>query len=76
MKTFILTFAAVLALTGAALAGDNRSGDLRDQPTYYGKFAVSEQVATTVASPLALPAAGSNFEHVTQTSDANQNGGH
>jgi len=71
MKTFVVSLAALAALSGVALADANRS-DLRDLPTYAGKYAAVESASTAVASPLAVGGL-SNFQRLILTSQSDDN---
>jgi hypothetical protein len=80
MKSLVLSAVAFVALSGAALADQNRSNDLRDSPTYTGKYAASSSasVATSVDSAFVVPghdAVLNNFERLNRTSEANEHGG-
>lgn len=78
MKKIILSLAAVAALSTAALA-ENRSYDLRDSDTYFGKY--STQVANQSAASNALAVTSNdagltNFERVLKISAEREHGGH
>ncbi|MGB9143822.1 MAG: hypothetical protein WCB71_16665 [Aestuariivirga sp.] len=86
MKKIYVTILALAALSTASFANSNRSWDLRDSDTYFGKYAgqmksqaASEATTMTVVSPLAIEekALGlNNFERMKKISEENDHGGH
>ena len=63
MNKLILSLAALAALSSVALASD-RSYELRDSDTYFGKFATnSEKVSTYAAAVLAAGSPGEDSYH-------------
>ena len=80
MKTINLAVLALATLSTATFAGTNRNGDLRDLPTYRGKYSESTDVPvnTDVRALLAAKrASGATcFELMTETSIQNGQGRH
>lgn len=79
MKKFAISLLALAALSTASFAGSNRSNDLRESDTYFGKY--SEQVNKRAVAVNALAAANdgqvlSNFERLKKISEENSNGRH
>ena len=85
MKNICLSILALAALSSATYA-HNRSYELRDSDTYFGKYSTqlknkagSNAATMTVVSPLAVEekALGlTNFERMTIRSRENDQGGH
>ena len=78
MKKFAISLIALAAISTASFAG-NRSYDLRESDTYFGKY--SEQLWNKTADVNALAVmkkteAMTNFERMNWISEENQNGGH
>lgn len=72
MKTIALSLAVLAGLSGVALADAGRS-DLRDLPTYTGKYAAVQSAASApVSSALAVEGL-SNFERLVLTSQSDDN---
>jgi hypothetical protein len=89
MKKISLSLIAIAAISSTALASSNRSWDLRDSPTYCGKFTanVENQCAGasamgSIATTNALVAEEkdayemNNFERLRKISDDNDHGRH
>ena len=86
MKKICITIIALAALSTASFANSNRSWDLRDSDTYFGKYAgqmknqaAGEATTMTVISPLAIEekALGlTNFERMKKISEENSQGRH
>jgi hypothetical protein len=78
MKTLIVSLAAVVAISGAALASD-RSYDLRDSDTYFGKYATKHQAQSSVTDSTAFAVANDSaaltaFERLMKISEENEHG--
>lgn len=79
MKKIAISLLALAAVSTVAFADQNR-GDLRDSPTYFGKY--SNQVKNKSTSSNAFAVAKENtgaltaYERMLQTSKENENGGH
>ena len=82
MKKIILTLAALAALSTVSLASGNRSWDLRDSDTYFGKYSTQlKGNATFAVSSAALAVSDdtgtmTNFERMTKISIENDQGRH
>lgn len=85
MKNICLSILALAALSSATYA-HNRSYDLRDSDTYFGKYSTqmknktaSPATTMTVVSPLAVEEKAfglSNFERMNKISEENDHGRH
>ena len=85
MKNICLSILALAALSSATYA-HNRSYELRDSDTYFGKYSTqlknqagSNAATMTVVSPLAVEEKAfglTNFERMTIRSRENDQGGH
>ena len=77
MKTLIVSLAALVAVSGAALASD-RSGGLRDSDTYFGKYSTNSRLQNNAMNSSALLILKSGkkkmtaFERMMQTSEDHQ----
>ena len=80
MKKIIFTLAALAALSTVSFAGENRSWDLRDSDTYFGKYSTQlKDNATSAVSSAALaidPGTMTNFERMKKLSIENDHGRH
>jgi hypothetical protein len=85
MKKIALSLLALAAISTVSFAGDNRNWELRDAPTYYGKYSSqlkdSTQFNGSVKSVDAFAAPKTdrqltNFERLTITSIENTQGRH
>jgi hypothetical protein len=80
MKKIIFTLAALAALSTVSFAGENRSWDLRDSDTYFGKYSTQlKDNATSAVSSAALAVdtgTMTNFERMTKLSIENDHGRH
>jgi hypothetical protein len=80
MKKIIFTLAALAALSTVSCAGENRSWDLRDSDTYFGKYSTQlKDNATSAVSSAALAVdtgTMTNFERMTKLSIENDHGRH
>ncbi len=89
MKKISLSLVAIAAISSAALASSNRSWDLRDSPTYCGKFTANvgnqctgANAMSGIATTNALVAEEkdayemNNFERLRKISDDNDHGRH
>lgn len=79
MTKFAISLIALAALSTASFAGENRSYDLRDSATYYGKYATQLENSATSANAVVIAAEGnptSNFERLNKVSQENLEGGH
>lgn len=84
MNKLYVSILALAALSSAAYAGSNRSYDLRDSDTCFGKYCENVNKSPnwstmTVISPLAVDEKGSgltNFERVMKISKENDHGRH
>jgi len=77
MKKIIFTLAALAALSTVSFAGENRSWDLRDSDTYFGKYATQLKNSGTTTNALAADADAdilTNFERMMKISEENQSG--
>jgi hypothetical protein len=89
MKKISLSLIAIAAISSAALASSNRSWELRDSPTYCGKF--TSNVGNQCAGANAMENIGTtnalaaeekevyemnNFERLQKISDDNDHGRH
>ena len=79
MKTLIVSLAALVAVSGAALASD-RGYDLRDSDTYFGKYSAKHKMESqaTDSNAFAVVKAGKKkqtaFERMMQNSEDNEHG--
>jgi len=80
MKKIIFTLTALAALSTVSFAGENRSWDLRDSDTYFGKYSTQlKDNATSAVSSAALAVdtgTMTNFERMTKLSIENDHGRH
>jgi hypothetical protein len=79
MKYFTISFIALVSLSTASLAGDNRNYELRDSDTYVGKYASQSTVSRVKAYALAGPAASdglSNAEIIKRNQEINESSSH
>ena len=81
MKKIIFTLAALAALSTVSFAGENRSWDLRDSDTYFGKYATRDKTPNADAFALAVMdgqdgQALSAFERMKMLSEENDHGRH
>ena len=79
MKRIALSLIALAAVSSVAFANENRSWDLRDSDTYFGKYAEVQKPAAPAANAFAVAVDNQgrrNFERMKQISEENQNGGH
>ena len=79
MKKFAISVIALAAVSTVAFAGENRSYDLRESDTYFGKY--SEQLmdkATSVNAMTVIKKTGamSNFDRQIWIAEENDNGRH
>ena len=80
MKKIAISLLALAAVSTVAFAGESRGYDLRDSPTYFGKY--SNQVKNQSTSSNAFAVAKENtgaltaYERMLQISKENENGGH
>lgn len=79
MNKIAISLIALAALSTASFAAGNRSNDLRESDTYFGKY--SEQVNKSTVAVNALAAANdgqalTNFERLKKISEENDNGRH
>ena len=79
MKTLFISLAALVAVSGAALASER--GDLRDSDTYFGKYATKNKAKTyaTDSNALVIVKKGkanlTAFERMNLISEENEHGG-
>jgi hypothetical protein len=80
MKKIIFTLAALAALSTVSFASSDRSWDLRDSDTYFGKYSTQlKDNATSAVSSAALAVdtgTMTNFERMTKLSIENDHGRH
>jgi hypothetical protein len=79
MKTFAVSLIALAALSTASFASDNRTNELRESDTYFGKYAEQVTNSATTVDALAVVNDGqvlTNFERLNQISKENDSGGH
>ncbi|MDP1701306.1 MAG: hypothetical protein Q8L53_10195 [Aestuariivirga sp.] len=82
MKKIIFTIAALAALSTVSFAGENRSWDLRDSDTYFGKYSTQlKDNAASAVSSAALAVSGdtgtmTNFDRMMKLSIENNQGRH
>jgi hypothetical protein len=89
MKKISLSLIAIAAISSTALASSNRSWELRDSPTYCGKFTANvanqcagAEEASGIAATNALAAEETdvgemnNFERLRKISEDNDHGRH
>ena len=79
MNKIAISLIALVALSTASFAAGNRSNDLRESDTYFGKY--SEQVSNSSVAVNALAAANdgqalTSFERLKKISEENDNGRH
>ena len=79
MKKFAISLIALAAISTASFANSNRSYDLCDSDTYFGKY--SEQLMNKAATVEALAVikkaeAATNFDRLNWIAEENQNGRH
>ena len=79
MKKFAISVIALAAVSTVAFAGENRSYDLRESDTYFGKY--SEQLMNKATDANALVVikkakAATNFERQSWIAEENDNGRH
>jgi hypothetical protein len=79
MKKFAISLIALAAVSTVAFAGENRSYELRESDTYFGKY--SEQLvdkATSVNAMTVIKKAGavSNFDRQSWIAEENNSGRH
>jgi len=79
MNTLIVSLAALVAVSGAALASDR--GDLRDSDTYFGKYSAQTKAKTyaTDSNALIIVKKGkanlTAFERMNLIAEENEHGG-
>ena len=79
MKKFAISLIALAAISTASFASGNRSGDLRDSDTYFGKYSAQLKNRTVNVNALAVvkkTGAMTNFERLNKISAENDQGGH
>jgi hypothetical protein len=80
MKKIIFTLTALAALSTVSLASNNRSWDLRDSDTYFGKYSTQLKNKATSVKALAVAKQGktqTNYERLLKISIENdQHGRH
>ena len=79
MKKFAISLIALAAISTASFASSNRSNDLRESDTYFGKY--SEQVNGNAVAVNALAVANdgqalTNFERLKKISEENDHSRH
>ena len=78
MKKFTLSLIALAAISSTVLASD-RSYDLRDSDTYFGKYATQLKNTDTMTHAIAVDKDArvlTNFERLKNISEENDQGGH
>jgi hypothetical protein len=78
MKKFAISLIALAAISTASFAGENRSNDLRDSDTYFGKYSsqlMDKAASTNAMTVVKKSSAASNFDRLTWTAWANDQGG-
>jgi hypothetical protein len=78
LKKFAISLVALAAISSAALASQ-RSYDLRDSDTYFGKYSTQLKNTGTKTNALAADKGEStltNFERMKKISEENVQGGH
>lgn len=79
MTKFAISLIALAALSTASFASNNRSNDLRDSDTYYGKYSTQSNVSAAGINALAVVQdanALTNFERLNKVAQENSEGGH
>jgi hypothetical protein len=77
MNKIILSLAALAAISTASFAAGNRSEELRDIPTYMGKFVATDAVRETHAlAAINSKVAYTNFDRLNWNSEKQTTGGH
>jgi hypothetical protein len=79
MKKIAISLIAFAAISTASFAGDNRSYDLRDSDTYFGKYSTQLKNEAVEANALVIVKKTSdmtNFERLKKISEENDQGGH
>lgn len=80
MKTLIVSLAALVAVSGAALA-EGRGYDLPDSGTYFGKYSTKHEMESSASAGNAFAVVKADkaqltaFERMMQTSEENDHGG-
>ena len=78
MKKIAISLIALAAISTASFAGDNRSNDLRESDTYFGKYSemlMNQAGNTNALTVIKKTGAANNFDRVTWTAWANDQGG-
>jgi hypothetical protein len=79
MKKIIISIAALAAISSAALASGNRSWELRDADTYYGKYSSMADKASNSVNAFAVEGnagVSSNFERLKKNQEKNELSNH
>jgi hypothetical protein len=79
MKKILISIAALAAISSAALAGSNRSWELRDADTYYGKYSSMIKKSSKTVNALAVAGSGqrsTNFERLLKNQAKNELSNH
>ena len=79
MKKFAISLIALAAVSTASFASSNRSNDLRDSDTYYGKYSAQSNVGAAGVNAIAVVQdanALTNFERLNKVAQENSEGGH
>ena len=79
MKKFAISLIALAAISTASFASSNRSYDLRESDTYFGKYSEQLMNKTTNVEALAVITkadAATNFDRLNWIAEENQNGRH
>lgn len=84
MNKIAISLIALAAISTASFAGSNRSYDLRDSDTYFGKYSTqlknkAAKESMTVVTPLAVEekfGGWTNFDRMKKISEENDHGRH
>ena len=77
MNKIVLSLVALAAISTASFAAGNRSEELRDIPTYMGKYVAMDTVQSVDAlAAIKSDAAFTNFDRLNWNSDKQTSGGH
>ena len=75
MKKIAFSLIALAAISTASFAAGNRSNDLRESDTYFGKYSEMLVNNATDVNALAIAKPATNFERQTWIAQENDQGG-
>jgi hypothetical protein len=79
MNKIAISLIALAAISTASFAGSNRSYDLRDSDTYFGRYSTQLKDKSTSVNAVAAVEEGNtltNFERLKKISEENDHGRH